>query len=231
MIPKGLPGDGNILVFDNGGWARVGDVGNLQKLATIEETPTNGQIVGDFLLQNMLAMFALQSSTANIRLRLYRTINSREADKLRGIDELPYDSQGLVLDMIVPSANTVTPINPIVVMASEQREIGTGKIYFTIDNLSGNPISPFFLTTFYFALEIESRIPQGYLPRHYRFFRDNSTATKRRNFLGCKNTIDTTIDGLPPIQVFIGEGTDVVVAPTQTNEEIITGGGGTLDVS
>jgi len=33
--------DGN-LVFDKDGWARVGDVGALQKLATIEETPTDG---------------------------------------------------------------------------------------------------------------------------------------------------------------------------------------------
>ncbi len=83
---------------------------------------------------------------------------------------------------------------------------------------------------FYFALEIEPRIPFGYLPKHYRFYRDTSTATKRRNYEGCKNTVDTTIDGLPPVQVFIGEGNELVVSPTQTNTEIQTGGGGTLQV-
>ena len=36
--------DGN-LVFDRDGWARVGDVGALQKLATIEETTTNGWLM------------------------------------------------------------------------------------------------------------------------------------------------------------------------------------------
>jgi hypothetical protein len=36
--------DGN-LVFDKDGWARVGDVGALQKLATIEESPTNGHLM------------------------------------------------------------------------------------------------------------------------------------------------------------------------------------------
>ena len=84
---------------------------------------------------------------------------------------------------------------------------------------------------YYFTVEVEKRIPFGYLRKHYRFFRDNSTATKRRNYVGCLNTIDTTIDGLPPVQVFLSEGTDFVVSPTQTNEEIITGGGGQLNVT
>lgn len=33
------------LVFDKDGWARVGDVGNLQKIATIEETTTNNYLM------------------------------------------------------------------------------------------------------------------------------------------------------------------------------------------
>ena len=84
---------------------------------------------------------------------------------------------------------------------------------------------------YYFAIQIQPKIPRGYLRKHYRFFRDNSTATKRRNYEGCKNTEDTTIDGLPPIQVLLSEGNDLVISPTVTNQEIITGGGGTLNVT
>ena len=43
------------LVFDKDGWARVGDIGDLQKIATIQETPDNGGVgfysAGDFHLK------------------------------------------------------------------------------------------------------------------------------------------------------------------------------------
>jgi hypothetical protein len=198
---------------------------------SIPSVPASSQITGEFLMQNMLALFALQASTANIRIRLYPSSTLRNTDLSRDRSTFPSATAGVLLDMELGAANTITYVNPIALLTSETGINADGVIYYTIDNLTTSDISPSFLTAFYFALEVEPRVPQGYLPRHYRFFRDNATATKRRNFLGCKNTIDTTIDGQSPVQVFIGEGVDIVVAPTQTNEEIITGGGGILDVS
>jgi hypothetical protein len=46
--------------------------------------------------------------------------------------------------------------------------------------------------------------------------------------LGCKNTVDTTIDGLSPVQIFLSEDTEVTVDPSLENNEIEFGGGGTL---
>jgi hypothetical protein len=43
-----------LLVFDKDGWARVGDVGALQKLATIEETPTDGNLLKYNTLTNRI---------------------------------------------------------------------------------------------------------------------------------------------------------------------------------
>jgi hypothetical protein len=123
----------------------------------------------------------------------------------------------------------VTPINTIATLVADELPPG-GNLFYTIDNLTTSQKLGFTLVIYYFALQIEPRIPQGYLPKHYRFFRDNHTSTKRRNWLGCKNTVNTTIDGLPPVQVFLGEGTVLAVSSPDSNE-IITGGGGTLDVT
>jgi hypothetical protein len=58
----------------------------------------------------------------------------------------------------------------------------------------------------------------GYHPDHYKFMRDNGTATRRRNYYGCKNTIDTTLDGKDPVETYIAPG-DRLYA-TQTSEPI-----------
>lgn len=187
-------------------------------------------ISGEIALQNIVALFALQATTNNLRVRLYRTSTDRDADINRDALTFPNVSAGVLLDMNVGEANTAILVNPIANLVAGSNP-PLGKIYYTITNTSGTTKIDTNLLFFYFALENEARIPSGYLRKHYRFFRDNSTATKRRNWNGCKNTVDTTIDGLPPIQIFVGEGSQLSVAATQTSDEIITGGGGTLNVT
>jgi hypothetical protein len=131
-------------------------------------------------------------------------------------------------------------INPIVTLVSEGLP-PNGTLYYTVNNTSSQTKVATRILLYYFTIEVQRKIPTGYLRKHYRFFRDNSTALKRRTYEGCKfritglssdgTPIYDTIDGLSPVQVFIGEGTEVKVSPTTQNNEIVTGGGGTLNTS
>jgi hypothetical protein len=190
----------------------------------------NSYITGEFSLQNIALLFALQSNASDLRVRLYRTNETRDADITRSQETQPQGAHGVLMDTTISTTNVVDIVNPIITLVAGETPPNT-KIFFTIDNLSSVNKLGIVMQLYYFAIEIEPRVPLGYLRKHYRFFRDNSTGTKRRNYLGCKNTIDTTIDGLPPVQVFVGEGTDIGVTQASLNEEIITGGGGTLDVT
>lgn len=58
------------LVFDNQGWARVGDVGNLQKLATIEETPVNNCLIKYDTTANKLVSIGTLQLDAENRLKI-----------------------------------------------------------------------------------------------------------------------------------------------------------------
>jgi hypothetical protein len=89
---------------------------------------------------------------------------------------------------------------------------------------------------YYFAYEPINLIPMGYLPRHYKFSRENSTAIKRRNYIGCLQTQDTTTDSNPPFQTIFAPSTTITVAAGGSsdgallNKPINFGGGGTLNV-
>jgi hypothetical protein len=190
----------------------------------------NSYIVGEIPLQNIAALFAIQSTVAGLRLRLYRTADARADDILRSVESRPAPSAGVLVDLPISTSNTIQLINPITTLVADSIPPG-GKIFYTLDNFDSVAKAGISISIYYFAIEVEKRIPLGYLRKHYRFFRDNSTALKRRNYVGCLNTIDTTVDGLPPVQIFLTEGIDVVVSPTQTNTEIVTGGGGQLNVT
>lgn len=190
----------------------------------------NSYTIGEVAANNIMALFAVQSNYTGLRLRLYRTANTRNADINRSIDVRPEPSDGVLLDVLLTETEKPQLTNPITTVMSDDVTLD-GIIYYTINNEDSTPKSNIALYLFYFALEVQLRVPRDYLRKHYKFFRDNSTATKRRNYLGCKNTVDTTIDGLPPIQVFLSEGTEITVSETQDNNEIIPGGGGTLNVT
>lgn len=197
---------------------------------SIPSIGANDYVKGEISLQNISVLFAIQTNLSGIRLRLYRTELDRENDIERDIEIRPINSHGVLLDMALESNSSLQITNPIPTLIAGESP-PAGKLFYTVNNLSPSPKAGINIQLFYFAVQIEPRVPKGYLRKHYRFFRDNSTGTKRRNYEGCKNTQDTTIDGLPAIQVFLSEGTDLIVSPTQTNEEIITGGGGTLNVT
>ena len=196
-------------------------------LATI---PPSSYTVGELSVQNISVLFAMQTNTSGLRVRLYRTDTARDVDLNRSFETRPTGSHGVLLDTYLSTTDAVEISNPIPTLVADGNP-PAGKLYFTIDNLDPVGKPSVTLLLYYFALEIEPRVPSGYLRKHYKFFRDNSTALKRRNYLGCKNTVDTTIDGLPPIQIFVGEGTEIKVSPSTVNQEIVTGGGGTLNVT
>jgi hypothetical protein len=187
----------------------------------------NAYITGDITVQNIALLFGIQVATG-LRIRLYRTQTARDADITRSIETMPLNSHGVLLDaqIITEGVQTIGPISTLVADSMPP----SGKLFYTINNTTVTT-KDVNLLLYYYALQIEPRIPFRYLRKHYRFFRDNSTATKRRNYLGCLNTKDTTIDGRDPVEVFLSEGTDITIAKTQTNTEITTGGGGTLNVT
>ena len=188
----------------------------------------NSYVTGDIPTQNIALLFGIQTGVTGLRIRLYRTTSARDADITRPIETMPLNSHGVLLDMQTTTTG-IEIIGPISILVADSTP-PSGKLFYTINNTT-TATTDVNLSLYYFALEIEPRVPFGYLRKHYRFFRDNSTATKRRNYLGCLNTKDTTIDGRNPVEVFLSEGTDITVAKTQTNTEITTGGGGTLNVT
>jgi hypothetical protein len=197
---------------------------------SIQSIDAGSYVQGELLLQNIAILFALQLTNNDLRVRFYRTAEARNKDLYRPIEVRPTGSHGVLLDMPINTTNALELTNPFPTLVAGSTP-PAGKIYYTIDNIGTVNKIGITLTMYYFAAQIEPRIPKGYLRKHYRFFRDNSTATKRRNYVGCKNTQNTTVDGLPAVQVFLSEGTDLVISPTQTNQEIITGGGGQLNVT
>ncbi len=199
-------------------------------LFQFQSVQANSYSTGELSIQNIALLFAVQSSISGLRLRLYRTPDARDADLTRPIETRPTGDAGVLVDLSISTTTALEITNPIVTLVADSLP-PAGKLFYTLDNLENVAKISITMLLYYFTIEVEKRIPFGYLRKHYRFFRDNSTATKRRNYAGCLNTIDTTIDGLPPVQVFLSEGTDFVVSPTQTNEEIITGGGGQLNVT
>jgi hypothetical protein len=195
----------------------------------IPSIQSSDRVTGEISVQNIAVLFALQSSQRDIRVRLYRTAAGRDADMARGLLDVNYQNSGVLLDTVIATDNEVKYVNTIATLVADSFPPG-GKIFYTVDNLSSSPKTSISILLYYFAVEIEPRIPRNYLPKHYRFFRDNGTATKRRNWAGCKNTDRTTIDGQPVVQVFIGEGTVLSISPTNKNDEIVTGGEGPLNI-
>ena len=63
---------------------------------------------------------------------------------------------------------------------------------------------------------------QGYSQNHYKFFRPTYTAYIRSRFVGVKQTIDTTTDGKPPIEVLLSSDAQIFVkdgSPRQTERD------------
>ena len=197
----------------------------------LSNVPGNSTQVGLVRLQSIASLFSINVAVSpvlspNIRVRLYDSQASRDADINRAFGIEPVGSHGVLFDIKLDSTSVSTDVGlyPAVTLINNENPT-TPLIYYTIDNLDATNYGNGFITTFnYFAIEAPIQLPVGYLPRHYRFFRDTLLATKRRNYVGCLQTQDTTTDGRSPVEVTFTAGTTITVSPNILQEEDNLGG-------
>lgn len=189
----------------------------------------NQTVQGILNLAKVAELLAIKfEDSTNYRIRLYRTSTQRQSDASRAFGDEPIGDHGVLFDAIVNN-NIYNILSPTVRLVNGDAPEETA-IYYSITNLD-SIAKVFKIKLYLYVYEGEKRVPIGYLPRHYKFSRDNSTATKRRNYLGCLQTQDTTTDGLSPIEVSTSSGTDITATNTSPNDSVILGGGGTLNVT
>jgi len=170
------------------------------------------QVVGSILIANLFTLYGLNGPTG-LRLRLYNDQTKQSLDSTRDFYTLPTGSHGVLFDGLLAGSADVFPY----VMAQTTNSI----IYYTIDNLTASPISSSIIFN-YFAYDPDNLYPRGYLPRHYKFSRDNGTSIKRRNYLGCRS-VNKTFDGQSPFTVSISTENTVVVNTFATQAAAGTG--------
>jgi hypothetical protein len=169
---------------------------------------------------NVAGLFTLYGVNGpyGLRLRLYADPGSQGLDAARNFSTLPTGSHGVLFDGLLSGSSDVFPY---VMMQS----LDSTLIYYTIDNVSASEIVSSVIMS-YFAYEPDDLLPRGYLPRHYKFSRDNNTALKRRNYLGCRD-INTTFDDQSPFSVSISSQNTVVVNNQSAN---VSAGTGTVQI-
>ncbi len=198
--------------------------------------PANSRTFGVIKAANLFTLYGIDGPLG-LRLRMYRSPDNQTTDINRNFYSIPTGSHGVLFDGLLNGATDVFPYTIIQTLDS--------LIYYTIDNLTNTSITTASgIKLDYFSYEPDNLIPSGYLPRHYKFSRDNTTALKRRNYLGCRD-VGRTFDKQPPFKVFIstqntvvvnsaqapspsGEGTPVLI-PEQS-DTIGFGGGGRLNI-
>lgn len=200
---------------------------------TLGSVAANSRTTGLVRLQALATLFSVNVGVADvplpaIRVRLYDNSTSRDADVNRAFGIEPLDNHGVLLDMKVENGSVSRNVGlypPVTLINNDEGSSSSPVIYYTIEELAGNTYTNGFIVTFnYFAIEAPIQLPIGYLPRHYKFYRDNALATKRRNYLGCLQTQDTTTDGRSPIEVTFTAGTTLTVSPNILQEEESLGG-------
>lgn len=131
---------------------------------------------------NSADIFSLIGITggSGLRLRMYRNAIYRENDPVsRPVTSPPTGDHGVLFDGILEGISDVMPFLLI--------QTDDSTIYYRITNPTASIISTNIRLDF-FAYQSQNIVPSGYLPRHYRFIRDNMTALKRRNYIGCKSS-------------------------------------------
>ncbi|MGD8471186.1 MAG: aryl-sulfate sulfotransferase [Desulfobacteraceae bacterium] len=91
MIPRGLPGEGNILVFDNGGWAGYG-------------APNPGSIMG---LKNALRDYSRVLEFDPINLKVAWQYTPQEAELVQPVDSNRFYSPFISSAQRLPNGNTL----------------------------------------------------------------------------------------------------------------------------
>jgi hypothetical protein len=188
---------------------------------------------GVITMDNIFSLYHI-AGTSGLRLRLYRSEADRTADSGRLFTSTPSVNAGVLFDGVLDAAGVVFPYTLI--------QTNNGLLYYSIDNTTASQIQSEIQLT-YFTYEPISLFPTGYLPRYYKFSRDNNTALKRRNYIGCR-TVNSIFDETSPVIITLATANTVVVnsstvalagnqgsvsVPSQINA-IKFGGGGKLDV-
>lgn len=215
----------------------IGEYG--RELASIA-TNTYGagaRVFGSIKVAKVFTIIGIEgTSLSGLRIRLYNDTSKQLADAEREFNTAPTADSGVLFDGILSNVNDVFPY--VLLQSSD------AAIYYTVDNPTASTIQTDIELT-YFAYQPDNLVPVGYLPRHYRFSRDNGTALKRRNYLGCKTRRGRggELRGVNPIEIKISpQNTVTVNATTATLKEgntvqiptevdsIKFGGSGRLDV-
>jgi len=195
-------------------------------------TTTTGS-VGVITVDSIFSLFSV-SGSAGLRVRLYKREVDRELDILRPFTTTPSINAGVLFDGVI-SDDLVFPYL--------LTQTDNGILYYRIQSTTGSNITSSIVLSYY-AYEPVTFIPKGYLPRHYKFSRDNSTALKRRNYLGCRD-VNVTFDNQSPVVITVSSANTIIVNSNTANNSAGTGtvtipentagiqlgGGGTLDIS
>ncbi len=191
----------------------------------IQSISPNTRLIGSIRLQIIAELFSIKSTASNLRLRLYSTAQNREADADRPVGIEPVGDHGVLFDItITPDIQNINyGLFPEVRLVNSDAS-PNALIYYIIDEVGGNSVNDLTVDFGYYAIETESIIPSEYLQRHYKFFRDNLLSTKRRNYIGCLQTVATTTDGRDPVEVTNTAGTTITVSPNILLDEENLGG-------
>jgi len=191
----------------------VGEYGRNTTIISSSTYAVSEYKTGEIKVANIFSLYGIDGTTG-LRLRMYANAIDRSNDLLRDFYTYPTGNHGVLFDSLLDGNTDVFPYNLV--------QTNESIIYYTINNTTVSPItSP--ITLQYFAFEPDVLIPLGYLPRHYRFSRDNGTALKRRNYLGCRS-VNRTLNGAIPFTVSITTGNTITVN-TQTAPSPAGGGG------
>ena len=131
-------------------------------------------------------------------------------------------------------------INPYLLIQTDD-----GILEYTIQNITAVPIASA-LTFDFYAYEPLSLIPMGYLPRHYKFYKNTGVAQARRNIKGCRVVFCpegcpdgvTQTDSTSPVQITVSTRSGIVVnnpisdnpsLPNKIDGIITFGGNGPLN--
>jgi len=194
---------------------RIATDTGLRKLVTTSEIQLTGSGInqGVIKFEKGFIILSLVSNKDNYRLRLYGNQESQAIDSSRVFGVEPDETVNVILDIIVEAGtqNIQIRLNPPVTGFIDN-EVLPNFVYYTLDNLDAT-VKNLQISFNLFILEGVLKVPRGYLARHYKFFRDNSTGTRRRNYLGSLQTQYTTTDNKPPVEIFSSEGNTLTVQP------------------
>ena len=167
---------------------------------------------GIITVANIFTLYGI-SGANGLRVRFYRTKAQQDLDLGRSFLTPPDINSGVLFDAVLDGNQEVFPY--VMIQTTD------AFIYYTVTNETGSPIASS-ITLEYFAYEPDSLIPKGYLPRHYKYSRDNTTALKRRNYVGCRE-VGIEFDRRSPVVVTVTAENKVVVNNTSVSSAAGTG--------